>query len=171
MIDYFTPTSADGPALAGMAQQSFTETFGHLYDPADLATFLESAFGPETGLPAQIGDPSLQIRCARADGAIIGFCKLGPPSLPIPDRRATAIELRQLYILKSWHGRGVAQELMDWALAQARGAGAPEMYLSVFIDNHRAQRFYTRYGFEDVGPYSFMVGNHADEDRLYRLIL
>jgi diamine N-acetyltransferase len=171
MIDYFTPAPQHGPALADMARRSFTETFGHLYDPADLDAFLETAFGPETGLPAQISDPSIRILCARANGAIIGFCKLGPPSLPVPDPRPDAIELRQLYILKEWHGRGVAQALMDWALGQARGGGASEMYLSVFVDNHRAQRFYARYGFEDVGPYSFMVGNHADEDRLYRLRL
>lgn len=171
MIDYFTPTPADGPALGDMARRSFTETFGHLYDPADLSSFLDTAFGRETGLPAQIADPALRIRCARADGEIIGFCKLGPPSLPMPDPHPEAMELRQLYILNAWHGRGVAQEMMAWALDQARAAGAPEMYLSVFIDNHRAQRFYARYGFVDVGPYVFMVGNHADEDRLYRLKL
>ena len=39
----------------------------------------------------------------------------------------------------------------------------------MYVDNHRARRFYERYGFEAVGRYTFMVGNHADEDHLMRL--
>ena len=37
---------------------------------------------------------------------------------------------------------------MDWALDEARRRGARQLYLSVFIDNHRARRFYERYGFD-----------------------
>lgn len=171
MIDYFTPRDEDGPALAAMAEQSFIETFGHLYDWADLASFCRTAFGPETGIPRQVVDPALRFRCARADGAIIGFCKLGPVSLPVERPHHQAIELRQLYVLSAWHGRGVAQALMGWAIDQARAMAAPEMYLSVYTENPRAQRFYARYGFEDIGPYTFVVGNHPDDDRLYRLRL
>ena len=53
----------------------------------------------------------------------------------------------------------------------ARRRGAGEIYLSVFVDNHRARRFYERYGFEPVGRYDFMVGTHADEDIIMRLKL
>ena len=45
------------------------------------------------------------------------------------------------------------------------------MWLSVYVDNHRARRFYARNGFEDRGRYAFMVGAHADEDRLMRRML
>jgi GNAT superfamily N-acetyltransferase len=65
-------------------------------------------------------------------------------------------------------GGGVARALMDWVLAEARGRGAEELYLSVFTENHRAKSFYARYGFEAIGPYVFMVGNQADEDVLMR---
>ena len=57
---------------------------------------------------------------------------------------------------------------MDWAMEEARVRGASEMYLTVYTDNHRAKRFYERYGFEEVGPYSFMVGSQADEDIIMR---
>ena len=44
---------------------------------------------------------------------------------------------------------------MDWAFDEARRRGAEELYLTVFIENHRARRFYDRYGFEAVGPLRF----------------
>ena len=74
-------------------------------------------------------------------------------------------------MLKPWHGAGLAVEMMDWVLAEARRRGAEAIYLSVFTDNVRAQRFYARYGFEAVGRYDFMVGTHADEDIIMRLKL
>ena len=58
-------------------------------------------------------------------------------------------------MLKSIHGAGIARGLMDWALGEARRRGAEELYLTVYIDNHRARRFYERYGFEAVGPLRF----------------
>jgi ribosomal protein S18 acetylase RimI-like enzyme len=79
--------------------------------------------------------------------------------------------LDQLYVLKKHHGSGIARELMDWALAEAKRRGSEALYLTVYIDNHRAKRFYERYGFEAVGRYDFMVGNHADEDIIMRKTL
>jgi RimJ/RimL family protein N-acetyltransferase len=49
--------------------------------------------------------------------------------------------------------------------------GADNLYLSVFTENHRARRFYEKYGFEPEGTYAFMVGTHADEDVVMRLKL
>jgi ribosomal protein S18 acetylase RimI-like enzyme len=60
---------------------------------------------------------------------------------------------------------------MQWVLKEAARRGAQELVLSVFVDNHRARRFYERYGFEAVGRYDFMVGTHADEDLILRHII
>jgi ribosomal protein S18 acetylase RimI-like enzyme len=69
---------------------------------------------------------------------------------------------------KKAHGTGVAQRLMEWLLEEATRRGAQELVLSVYVDNHRARRFYERYGFEAVGKYDFMVGSQADEDLILR---
>lgn len=169
MITYRDARAADGPALARMARRSFTETFGTLYRQDDLAAFLEQAFGPG-GLPAQLSDPAFAIRLALCDGEIIGFVKMGPVTFP-GEWRPDAIELYQFYVLGAWHGAGVAQEMMAWALAHARQHGAREVILSVYVDNHRAHRFYAKYGFEDIGRIAFRVGETMDDDNLMRLAL
>jgi ribosomal protein S18 acetylase RimI-like enzyme len=165
---YRDALAADAALMARLGPRTFTETFGHLYSPENLAAFLTNH--TEANWLEELEDPGLAVRIAEQDGAAIGFAKVGPPSLPFEVEGPTA-ELRQLYVLQPWHGAGVAQALMAWVLDEARRRGAAQLFLSVFIDNHRAQRFYARYGFEPVGRYAFMVGTHADEDIIMRLKL
>jgi GNAT superfamily N-acetyltransferase len=166
MIAYGEATPDDAPAIDALFRQGFTDTFAHLYDPKDLAAFF--AGFDEASWCREIADPDFAFRLAEDEGVLAGYAKLGPVALPVTPA-GPAAELRQLYVLKRWHGAGIAQALMDWVLAEARGRGAAELYLSVFTDNHRARRFYARYGFEEVGPYVFMVGSHADQDIIMRV--
>jgi GNAT superfamily N-acetyltransferase len=158
----------DASALARLGARTFFETFGHLYDPADLALFLQNHAVAEWD--KQLADPGYSVRVGEAEGQLAAYAKLGPPSLPFTPR-GRSTELRQFYVLRGHHGSGAAQKLMAWALAEARRRGSEHLYLSVFTDNHRARRFYARYGFVEEGPYKFMVGNHADEDIVMRLDL
>ncbi len=165
-------TDADVGNLTLFASGAFTETFGHIYHPDDLALFL-AGWNPPERLRAQIADPAWDIALAHDDaGAIAGFIKMGPLDfdLPADQPRDDATELHQLYVGEAAKGKGVAAALMDWGLDWARQRGAI-LYLSVFTENHRAQAFYRRYGFVDVGRNAFRVGNHIDEDRFFRLDL
>jgi len=166
VIEYRDAERADATALTEMAQRSFVETFAHLYGQADLEGFIADAFGP-SGLPSHVGAPGYAIRLALEDGAIAGFAKLGKNSLPAP----AAVELKQLYVLGAWQGRGVAAALMEWALATARAQGARTMVLGVFAGNVRAQRFYARYGFAEIGRNPFRVGQQIDDDRIWSVKL
>ena len=168
MIAYRDATLADAALMARIGPQTFVETFGHLYSPENLAVFLENH--SKANWAAELGNPAYAVRIAEDDGVAAGFAKVGPPSLPF-EAKGKAAELRQLYVLKPWQGAGIAATLMDWAIAEARRRGAEEMFLSVFVDNARARRFYARYGFEQVGTYDFMVGTHADLDLVMRLAL
>jgi GNAT superfamily N-acetyltransferase len=167
-IRYRTATPADASALAALGRETFVETFGHLYTPENLAAFLENH--ADERWAHELADPQIKVRLAEADDRLAAYAKLGPPTLPFEPRGPSA-ELRQFYVLKPWHRTGIARDLMRWAIEEAKGRGADDLYLSVFVDNHRARRFYERYGFEFVAPYAFMVGTHADEDHILRLSL
>lgn len=161
-------TVADADALAGVARATFEETFGTLYSAADLATFLEQHNARDWA--AEVADPAFAVLVVELGHTLVGYVKLGPPRLPFTPK-TNAIELRQFYLLKPWQGSGLGPRMMDWALDEARTRGVAEVYLSVFIDNERARRFYVKYGFKDVGKYAFMVGNHADQDIVMRKTL
>lgn len=158
-------TAADLPAIDRLFRASFRDTFAHLYRAEDLAAFL-GEFTPDAWA-GEFNDRRYRFRVAEADGQMVGYVKLGPSALPIETRRR-AIELRQIYVLKEYHGSGIGAALTDWAIDEARRRGCDELYLTVYVGNHRAQRFYDRYGFEAVGRYDFMVGSQADEDIIMR---
>lgn len=165
MIAYRDATVADAAVLDRIFDKTFCDTFAHLYAAEDLDAFL-SSFGI-VDWEAQLRDRAYAFRIAEADGIAVGYSKLGPLKLPI-EPQGRALLLDQFYVLNAYHGTGIAQELMDWTIEEARRRTADELYLTVYVDNHRARRFYEHYGFEPVGRYDFMVGNHADEDVIMR---
>jgi GNAT superfamily N-acetyltransferase len=167
-IAFRDATPADHGAIDRIFRASFVATFGHLYSAADLETFL-AQFTLEAWAEEMAG-VDYAFRLAEDEGRAVGFLKLGPLTVPVePAQRA--LELRQLYVLEPWHGSGVAAALMEWALGEAARREVRELYLTVYTDNHRALRFYQRYGFEAIGRYDFMVGSQADEDIIMKRLL
>jgi ribosomal protein S18 acetylase RimI-like enzyme len=165
MTSYRDAEPEDAAALDRIFDTSFRDTFAHLYRPEDLYAFL-SGFGV-ADWEKELRNEAFAFRVAEVDGARVGYAKLGPLKLPV-EPAGPALLLDQLYILKEHHGTGIAHALMDWTIEEARRRGASELYLTVYVENHRARRFYDRYGFEPVGRYDFMVGNHVDEDVIMR---
>ena len=167
-VEYRLADGADAQALAELGASTFMHTFGHLYETSDVEAFLQN-HSPENW-DRELNDPAFEVRVAESGGKLVGYAKLGPPHLPF-EPRGEAAELRQLYVVEEMKGRGIAQSLMEWVIDRARDQRADYLYLSVFTENHRARRFYEKYGFEPEGTYAFMVGNHADEDIVMRLKL
>ena len=117
-----------------------------------------------------LADRETVVRLAVQGGDIVGFANLGSLTITHPVDGPVA-ELRQLYLADEAKGTGVADALMDWAIASARARGAHALFLTVYVENQRARAFYARYGFVDVGRHDFPVGEHVDEDRILRLAL
>lgn len=170
-IRFFTPAEGFASALGSMARQAFSDTFAHLYDPTPFTQFLNEAYGPSGKMERDFADPLIRWLVAAVNDEPIGYAKLSPLSAPAPAPQPGAMELQQIYVLKPWHGRGIAEELMNWAIDTARAAGAPEIYLTVFDHNIRAKRFYTRHGFFEVGRCTFTLGTRVDDDRVWRKTL
>ena len=104
-------TPADAKALSALSRTSFTQTFEHLYDPADLEAFLDEAYAPDV-LRAELEDPNratwLLFEDA-TDEAPIGYATACPANLPHPDVTPGDGELQRLYILQGHQGRGAAR--------------------------------------------------------------
>ena len=190
-------TPADAKALSALSRTCFTQTFGHLYDPADLDAFLDEAYSP-TVLRAELNDPERatwllfdepvdeagatlssadhpgtpepgdEAPASSISQAPIGYVTACPAHLPHPDVAPGDGEVQRLYILQGYQGGGRGTLLLNTALEWLERDGPRTLWIGVWSENYGAQRFYARHGFEIVGEYSFMVGDHADHELITR---
>lgn len=169
-VTYRDATVADAQALSDLARETFVATFGALYPVADLKHYIAHTYGRELQA-AEIADASMVHRLAEHNGALVGYARAGAYKLPFDNGDRSAFELHRLYVRDDVKGKGVAAALMDWTHQQALAAGAADLFLGVYQGNERAQRFYTRYGFEIVGEYLFSVGATRDPEYIMRKAL
>jgi ribosomal protein S18 acetylase RimI-like enzyme len=167
-VTYRDATAADAKALAAFCARTFVETFGHLYPAEDLSAYLAAKYD-EPVQREEIANPHFRYRLAFEGEVLVGYCMMGALDLDVDD--PNALELHRLYVDERMKGAGVAMALMADCLAWARAKSADALYLSVWENNHRAQAFYKRYGFEHAGEHNFMVGKTADHDFIWRLAL
>lgn len=160
-------TPADAAALSAIGQATFTETFGHLYPQDDLAEFLSQAYGLER-TARDLADPAKAAWLVEADGQVVGHALVGPCKLPHPEVTPACGELERLYLLKPWQNGGTGRRLFDLALGWLEQAGPRRLWIGVWSQNHGAQRFYGRAGFEKVGEYGFPVGRVTDREFILR---
>jgi ribosomal protein S18 acetylase RimI-like enzyme len=74
------------------------------------------------------------------------------------------VELVRFYVVRDWHGRGVAQRLMDACVAEARRRGGRTLWLAVWQENPRAIAFYRKAGFRLAGTTTFRLGSQVQDD-------
>ena len=108
---------------------------------------------------------------AIAGAELVGFAQLRSVRPPPCLDPVQAIELWRFYVARAWHGRGVAQELMAAVVQEARDAGSETLWLGVWERNPRAQSFYKKSGFLDVGTQTFLVGTDEQHDRVLAMSL
>ena len=155
----------DAAALAELAAATFRDAFGAHNTPQDMELFLARSYGP-VQQAAELADPGVTTLVAFDGEAMTGFAQLCRSEPPYCVPAEGAMELWRFYVARAWHGRGVAQALMPAVVEAAGEQGASSLWLGVWERNPRAQAFYRKAGFADVGSKVFVVGNDVQTDRV-----
>ena len=104
----------------------------------------------------------------RYAGQVVGYATAGICDLPHPQVGPNAFELKRFYLMKARQNGGVGGrlwgEVLDWMMRQ----DPDDLWIGVWSENHGAQRFYARHGFEKVGEYGFRVGQTVDHEFILR---
>ena len=160
-------TPADAATLSELGATTFTESFAQLYHPDDLAAFLAEHHSVPA-CAATLADPRYAVWLLEEGGRAIGYALAGPCGLPHPEVREGDGELKRLYLRRAAQNGGGGAALCDAALAWLERDGPRQLWISVWSENHGAQRFYARRGFAKAGEYEFVVGRQRDHEFIFR---
>ena len=110
------------------------------------------------------------------DGTPAGYAMVSHHALLNPELAALlthspTAELSKLYLLAGRHGSGLADRLMEAAIADARDRGAQSLWLGADPGNSRANSLYDRYAFVRRGIKKFQVGSRWEDDVIREKLL
>ena len=152
-------TPADAEAIAMIGRQSFTDTFGVLFiHREDMIDYVDKTYSKqrvETSLQRSSNIYFLGL----VDDQPAGFAKLKINSSHPVINKPRQCELQRIYVLKEFHGCGIAQNLMSAIIDEAKKTDAQSLWLDVHIHNERAKKFYNRNGFLNAGDHRFTIGS------------
>ena len=155
----------DAGLLAELGARTFSDTFAADNTPADMAAYLASAFNPEQQA-AELADPQCSFHIAETNRVAVGYAMLRSGNV-LPDVTGDKpIELVRLYVSRESLGSGVGAALMEACIGEAKQTGYQTLWLGVWENNHRAQAFYRKWNFHEVGTHVFHLGDDPQTDIL-----
>jgi ribosomal protein S18 acetylase RimI-like enzyme len=148
----------DVAALSLIARQTFYDTFTGTCTVADMQGFLDQYYSTEQ-LGKELLDEEMYCFFAEADGMPVAYLQFKEAYNNFP-------EIKKWKALAGFHGKGIAQKLMDFFLGLAAEKKYEVVWLGVWEHNIRAQKFYEKYGFTDSGyTHDFPIGNTPQTDK------
>jgi len=153
----------DAATLAALGKKTFIDAFAADNTAENLSLFVEQNYS-EVKQAREIADPERRIFIAWENDQAVGYShlRLGNPDVCIQGLQP--IEMVRLYVDRAWHAKGVAHQLMEHAIGVATELGRKTLWLGVWERNLRAQAFYRKWGFREVGTHVFWVGNDPQRD-------
>jgi diamine N-acetyltransferase len=163
----FRPARADDALCLGvLSTHVFLDTYCRQGIRADLA---REALAKHSvaHYEALLADPARTILVAECEGFMVAL------SVTVNDKRCeagpdvAAAELDHLYVQEPFTGRGVGRDLLRHAEKAAAARGAEMLWLTAWVGNARALRFYPRCGYDDLGETTYSFEGASYPNRIF----
>jgi ribosomal protein S18 acetylase RimI-like enzyme len=157
----------DALALSFLAENTFRDAFADANTAANMQLHCATTYGHSLQL-AEIRDSGRETWVAEADARLLAYVllRLDAASPMISGERP--VEIQRFYVDASYHGAGLAQQLMAHVVARAEAAGSTVLWLGVWERNPRALAFYQKSGFDVVAEHTFELGDDPQRDLIMR---
>lgn len=155
-----TATVHDAQLLGIVASTSFYEAYFEQDDSHNLAAYCAESFA-EDKLADELADPTCSFFLLLRNDRAVGYAKMRRGTTAEGVTPEVSIELQRIYTVERVYGTGAGALLLNHCLEFARGEGFEKLWLGVWEENKRAQRFYEKHGFVQVGTLTFPYGDEV----------
>jgi ribosomal protein S18 acetylase RimI-like enzyme len=160
----------DATMLSELGARTFYDSFAQHNTPENIALYLKKSFSPEI----QLNELSMLdniFLIVETENQPIGYAQLIMDSKDESLQGSKTLEIRRIYAIKEFIGKGVGKALMRAVIRKAKQRGCDSIWLGVWEKNQRAIDFYKRWGFREVGTHTFHLGNDPQLDYIMELRL
>lgn len=163
-------TIEDAEMLAKLGARTFYDTFAKDNTPENMDAHLKRSFSPEIQFD-ELSQPNVIFLIVEYENIPIGYAQLILNSKDEAITETRPLEIRRIYALQEYIGKGIGKELMKAAIDEARQRNCDCVWLGVWEKNQRAIEFYKKWGFREVGAHIFSVGDDPQNDFVMKLEL
>lgn len=149
---------ADSKLISALGIVTFYEAYFEQDESKDLAEYLYDSFSI-VQIESEIQEPNTCFYVVYRDGKAVGYAKLISGSTTDGVTGQNPVELKRIYLVERVWGTGIGEELLDHCIEHAKAGGHDRLWLGVWQENMRGQRFYAKHGFVKVGTLTFPYGD------------
>ena len=167
MIKIKKATKADTTVLALLGRLTWAESHGqYIDDKNNLIKYLDENFSVSK-TKQHINDPKQLFYIMYVDDLPIGFAKIIVNAVNDSVSSQNNCRLERIFILNDFIQLKVGKQLLTYVEEQAKALQLDTMWLSVYILNKRAIRFYEKNKFKNVGELNFIVSGQSYQNIVF----
>ena len=157
MIKIKKATIKDTEVLALLGRQTWAESHGHyIEEKNNLAKYLNENFSVAKTIE-NINNSKNIFYIIYVDEFPAGYAKIIVNENQEHVESNNSCRLERIFILNDFIPLKIGKQLLNFVEEQAKELSLDTMWLSVYIKNKRAIRFYEKNEYKNVGDYNFIV--------------
>lgn len=167
MIKIQIAKEVDTEVLALLGRLTWAESHGHYIDDKNnLLKYLNANFSVSK-TKQEINNPKNLFYIIYVDDLPVGYAKLVVNAINESVASQNNCRLERIFIQNEFIPLKIGQQLLTFVEEKAKAQQLDTMWLSVYIKNKRAIRFYERNEFRNVGELNFLVNGKEYENIVF----
>ena len=167
MINIKLATEVDTDVLALLGRLTWAESHGHyIEDKNNLSSYLNSNFSVSK-TKQDLNNPEHRFYIIYVDDLPVGYAKLVLNEQQEHVVSQNSCRLERIFILNEFIPLKLGQQLLNFVEKEAKALQLDTMWLTVYIKNQRAIRFYEKNEFINVGHINFIVSGQGYDNIVF----